>query len=478
MKHYDKQYIDGEWREGTGETMMENFNPYTRELIYRYRSAGARDVDDAYAAAKRALPAWSATLPNERREYIRKLSNLMREMETEICDMLVEESGSTRLKVDFDYFDTLKAVDDAMGYHMLLNGRTMPSNIPGKDNYVFKAPKGVVCVIGPFNFPLLLVMRSVVPAIVCGNTVVLKPATDTPGISFLIAEMFEKVGLPKGVLNVVSGRGSEIGDYIVSHPTPALVSFTGSTEVGRRVGAIAIEHLKDVALELEGNQSMIVLDDADVDQAAKAAVMGAYYHQGQVCMSLNRVLATPKIHDRFLQLFVEYSRQVKVGDPSDPDVMIGPLINEKQIAFVKEHLQATIKAGAKVELEGKFDGNLVHPWVLSNVTNDMPAAKYEMFSPVCCVIRVRDEDDAIRVANDTEYGLSNSIFTGDLYKGLRLARRLESGMAHVNDQSIVHEPHVMFGGEKYSGVGRFNGDWVVHKFTTEQWVSVQRVDRY
>lgn len=478
MKHYDKQFIDGIWREGTGDKMMENRNPYTGELIYSYRSASTQDVDDAYAAAKKAQPQWAATLPEERRTYLKTLANVIREMESEIFQLLAEESGGTRAKFGFEYGDSLKVIDDAMAYHLMMDGRIMPSNVPGKDNYVFKIPKGVICVIAPFNFPLLLALRSVVPAIACGNTVVLKPSSETPGSAFLIAEMFEKAGFPAGVLNVVAGRGSEIGDYIVTHPVPSLISFTGSTEVGRHIGKLAGELIRDVSLELGGNQVMIVLDDADVDQAAKAAILGAYSHQGQICMALNRILATPKVYDDFIRAFVKYSKEVKVGDPFDDDVLIGPLINRQQAQKVEERIMETIKAGAKVELEGKIEGSVVHPWILSGVTNDMCTASCEMFAPVCSIIPVKDEVEAIRIANNTEYGLSNSIFTKDLYKGMQLARQLESGMAHVNDQSITHEPHVMFGGEKSSGVGRFNGHWVVDKFTTEQWVSVQRTARY
>ena len=478
MKHYDKQFIDGAWREGTGDTIMENYNPYTGKLIYKYRSASKQDVDDAYAAAEAAQPEWAKTLPEDMRAFHQKLYQVARDMEKEIDELLTEEGGGTKSKFAFEYWDTIKVIEDAMGYHMFMDGKIMPSNVPGKDNYVYKLPKGVICVIAPFNFPLLLAMRSVVAAIALGNTVVLKPSSDTPGSAFQIAEMYERAGLPKGVLNVVAGRGSEIGDYIVEHPTPSLVSFTGSTEVGQRIGGIAGQTLKDVSLELGGNQVMIVLDDADVDQAAKAAIVGSYSHQGQICMALNRILCTPKVHDEFVERFVKYSREVACGDPTDPAVMIGPLINERQAHKAKENIDKAIAAGAKLALEGSITGGVISPWILTDVKNDMVTAKCEMFAPVTSIIRVKDEDEAIAVANDTEYGLSNSIFTGDLYHGMQLAKRLGSGMAHVNDQSITHEPHVMFGGEKYSGVGRFNGHWVVDKFTTEKWISVQREDRY
>lgn len=478
MKHYDKQFINGVWKEGTSDQYAENYNPYTGELIYRYKVASRNDVDEAYEAAREAQLSWSKTLPEERRSYLKRLAEVIREMEEDVYNLLREEGGGTKFKFDFEYNDTLKVIDDAMAYHMMMDGRIMPSNFAGKDNFVYKIPKGVICVIAPFNFPLLLAMRSVVPAIACGNTVVLKPSSETPGSAFQIAEMFERAGFPKGVINVVAGKGSEIGDYIVSHPIPALVSFTGSTEVGQHIGKIAGELLKDVSLELGGNQVMIVLDDADVDQAAKAAVVGAYSHQGQICMAINRILLTPAVHDEFIERFVKYSKEVKVGDPENKEVIIGPLINERQAKKAQERVNETIQAGAVVELEGKVEGAVVYPWILSNVTNEMCSAKCEMFAPVTSIIKVHDEEEAIQVANETEYGLSNSIFTKNLYRGMELAKKLGSGMAHVNDQSITHEPHVMFGGEKYSGVGRFNGHWVVDKFTTEKWISVQKEDRY
>lgn len=478
MKHYTKQYIDGNWTEGSGSGELSNYNPFTGQLLYTYRPAGTKDVDAAYAAAKAAQPEWAATSPAYKQKMLKKLYAAAEGMKDEVFQVLIQEGGSTFFKAESEYGNIFKFIDEAMRYPIMMSGQIMPSNIPGKDNYVFKVPKGVICVIAPFNFPILLALRSVIPAIACGNTVVLKPSSDTPASAFIIAEFFEKAGFPKGVVNVIAGKGSEIGDYIISHPTPSLISFTGSTAVGQHVGEVAGHLLKDVSLELGGNQAMIVLDDADVLQAAKAAVMGSYSHQGQVCMAINRVVATPKVYDSFVEAFVAEAKKYKVGNPLEKDTQIGPLVNANQTKQVVEYILGTVKAGAKVALEGAVEGNLIHPWVFSEVTNDMPTAKCEVFAPVCSIIRAKDEDDAIRIANETEYGLSNSLFTKDLYRGLQLAKRLESGMVHINDQSINDEPHVMFGGEKYSGVGRFNGPWVVNKFSTDRWISVQTTDRF
>lgn len=478
MKEYKYQYINGEWREGCGNGEMQNVNPYTGKVLYTYRPAGLKDVDDAYAAAKEAQKEWAQTSPAYKQEMLEKLAAAIMEMKEDVYACLLEEGGSIAGKRDFEFFTSLAFVKEASHFPLMMDGRIMPSNIPGKENYIFKSPKGVIGVIAPWNVPLVLAMRSVIPAVATGNAVVLKPASETPASALLIAEFFEKAGFPKGLLNIVAGRGSEIGDAMVTHPIPALISFTGSTEVGRHVGELAGSLVKDVSLELGGNNVMLVLEDADVTRAAKAAVFGAFFHQGQVCMALNRIIAVGAAHDKFVEAFVEEAKHLPVGNPADPNTFIGPVINRYQIAQIEGYIKGTIEAGAKVALEGKTEGSLVFPWILTGVANDMPAAKNEVFGPVCCVISAKDEEEAIKIANDTEYGLSSSVFTTNIYHGMEVAHRIESGMTHVNDQSINDEPHIMFGGEKFSGVGRFNAQWVVDKFTTEKWISVQKEYRF
>jgi aldehyde dehydrogenase (NAD+) len=478
VKHYTRQYIAGKWKEGSGGKELENVNPMNGEVIYKYRPASVADVDAAFAAAAAAQREWAAVAPSQKREYLERLASSIVGMEDDVYSCLAEEAGSTKPKADFEFNTSIEIVKESMYYPFLMGGKILPSNIPGKENYIFKSPKGVIGTIAPWNFPLILAMRSIVPAIATGNAVVLKPATDTPGSAFLIAEFFEKAGFPEGLFNAIAGRGSEIGDAFTGHPVPALISFTGSTEVGRQVGSVAGGMVKDVSLELGGNNAMIVLGDACVEKAVGAAVFGAFFHSGQVCMALNRIIAVDSIYDRFAEAFTNAARTLKVGSPSDPDTFIGPIINGYQVKGIEEKVSATISAGAKVALEGKTEGNLIYPWILTEARNDMPAAREEVFGPVCCLIRAKDEDEAVEIANSTEYGLSGSVFTSDLYNGMQVARRVKSGMVHVNDQSINDETHVMFGGEKYSGVGRFNAQWVVDKFTTEQWVSVQTQYRF
>ncbi len=472
MKAYDKQYIGGLWREGRGRKLLEDRNPYTGEVLYTYRSASKEDVDEAYAAAKKAQRDWAAQPPSRRVEAMERLYQVMREYAPVMDECLLLENGAALPKRAYEVGDSAAFVRYFMAFPQRMEGRIQPSDTPGQVNYVFRKPRGVITVIAPWNVPFILALRSVLPAIACGNAVVLKPASDTPASAFILAEIFEKAGFPAGLLNVVAGSGSEIGDYLVEHPDSDLISFTGSTEVGRRIGEKAGGRVKEVSLELGGNNSMLVLPDADLERAAEKAVFGAYFHQGQVCMALNRIIVVGENYEAFAALLTEKVRALKAGDPADPETFVGPLINETQVKHFDQLLKATLQAGAKALVEGKTQGNLVSPWLLGEVTNDMPAARSEMFGPVVSLLRAKDEEEAVAMANDTPYGLSNSVFGRDVYHAMQVAQRLESGMVHVNDQSIGDEAHVMFGGEKESGIGRFNGAWVLDKFTTEQWLAV------
>lgn len=473
MKAYDKQYINGEWREGRGSRILENRNPYTGELLYTYRSASPEDVDDAYAAAKEAQKKWWALTPSERVDAMERLMNVMREFAPIVMECLLLEDGATAPKQGYEAGITPQFCRYFMNFPLMMDGTIQQSDTPGQVHYIYRKPKGVITVIAPWNVPFVLALRSVLPAIATGNACVLKPASDTPASAFVIAEMFEKAGMPAGLLNVVAGAGSEIGDYIVEHPLSDMVSFTGSTAVGQRIGAKAGAQIKDVSLELGGNNTMIVLPDADLEAASDKAIFGAFFNSGQVCMGLNRIIILEEKYEEFCQMFAEKVRHVKAGDPADPEVFVGPIINKSQVDHFNEYLEKTLALGkVRVLVEGKTEGNVIYPWLLADVTNDMPSAQEEMFGPICNLIKAKSVDEAVAIANDTTYGLSNSVYGKDVYNAMKVASRLESGMVHINDQSIGDEPHVMFGGEKYSGLGRFNGQWVLKKFTTEQWLAV------
>ncbi|SIT80115.1 aldehyde dehydrogenase family protein [Edaphobacillus lindanitolerans] len=474
MDPFTKQFIGGKWVSGSSEKNIVDLNPYTGETILTIQSANQNDLEEAFQAAKEAQPGWADRTVAEKQGLFQKLIDVMLAEKEFIIEWLINESGSTRLKSGIEFDAALGIVKESMSFPTRMAGSILPSVFPNKENRIYRIPKGVIGVIGPWNFPFHLTMRSVAPALATGNSVVIKPASDTPVTSgLLIGMLFEKAGFPKGLVNVVVGKGSEIGDEFVVHPIPKLISFTGSTEVGRRIGENAGRNLKDVALELGGNNAMIVLKDANIKEAAKAAVFGKFLHQGQICMALNRFIVDKEIHDEFVNEFVDLVSRLKYGDPSHPSTFVGPVINKEQVERIQVDLDESIRQGAEMIYGGKVEGCLMQPTVLKNVTNDMPIAYNEIFGPVAVVIKAENESEAVEFADASPYGLSGSIFTEDRHHGVELAMKIETGMIHINDQSVNDEAHVPFGGEKESGIGRFNGEWAIEKFTTIKWIGVQ-----
>lgn len=474
MKAYDKLYIGGAWREGCGDAVLANVNPYTGETLYTYRSAGEKDIDDAYAAAAAAQKKWSQTTVAEKTDAFEKLLGVVREYAPAIEECLMLEGGSTLPKRKYEAATCAQMVRYFMQFPARAEGTIQPSEIPGAMNYVFRKPRGVITVIAPWNVPCLLALKSILPAIALGNAVVMKPSSETPASALLLAEIFEKAEMPAGLLNVVVGSGAAIGDKLVTHELCDMVSFTGSTAVGKRIASLAGGRICDVSLELGGNNAMLLLEDADIEAAAEKALFGGYFHQGQICMGLNRIVIVGGGYDAFCACFSEKVRALKAGAPASPDTFVGPLINAEQVKKFEETVQTSIRQGARVLVEGKTEGQVVYPWLLCDVTRDTAAASGEVFGPLCSVMRASSEQEAIDIVNDTTYGLSNSVFGRNLYHAMDVASCLQSGMVHVNDQPIGEEFHVMFGGEKQSGIGRFNGKWVLDKFTTEQWIAVNR----
>lgn len=474
---FTKMYIDGQWVEGSSDKSIDNTNPFTDETLFSIRSADEKDLDNAYKVAKVAQTEWATVLPQNRRALIEKFAELTMQHKDEILDWLVKESGSTRIKAEGEFLATMAIVKEAATFPFRMDGLIKPSIVPNKENRVYRKPLGVIGVISPWNFPFHLAARSIVSALATGNTVVVKPATATPVTGgLLFASLFEEAGLPKGVLNVVVGRGSEIGDAIVEHPVPKLISFTGSTEVGKGIAEKAGRSLKKTALELGGNNVFVVLDDADLDRAVESAVYSKFYHQGQICMSTNRILVAESIHDAFLEKFVERVRSLTFGNPDEADTQVGPLIDHDQVDRILDQIDQTVEAGATLHTGGKADGNVLEPTVVSGVTNDMPLAENEIFGPVAVILSFKDDAEALKLSNELPYGLSGAVH-GSIYRATEFARNVETGMIHVNDQSVNDEPHLPFGGEKDSGLGRFNGEWVLEEFTTLQWVSVMHERR-
>lgn len=476
----DRLLIGPSWRPGRSDRRIRDTNPYTGDTLLELISANAQDLEEAYAAAAAAQPKWATHLPTFRATVMERAAGIITERQEEIVSWLVRESGSTRLKATLEFNTTRAVVLEAARIPHGTQSRILPSDVPGKECRVYRKPVGVVGIISPWNWPLHLTARSVAPALAAGNAAVVKPSSETPVTGgLLLARIFEEAGLPAGLLSVLAGSGDEIGDAFVTHPTPRVISFTGSTQVGRRVAELAAQAtiIKRVDLELGGNTPFVVLADAPMEQTVDAAIFGRFLHQGQICMSANRFIVDAAIYDEFTQRFAERARTVKWGDPDNDETLVGPIINKRQFDNVLERIAEARQAGARELVSGEPQGLVVPPHVFADVRNDMSIAREEIFGPVAPIIRVQGEEEALRTANHTEQGLSGCVFTRDLERGARFLQRLESGMAHVNDQPVNDLPNCPFGGEKNSGIGRFGGEWAIEAFTTDQWVSVQHEPR-
>ncbi|CQR62699.1 aldehyde dehydrogenase family protein [Streptomyces leeuwenhoekii] len=469
-----QQYIDGDWRPGTGSWDIIDFNPYDNEKLASITIATVDEVDAAYRAAERAQKQWAATSPYARRAVFEKALKLVEEREREITEAIIAELGGTHLKAAFELHLAKEFLREAVHLALRPEGRIIPSPIDGKENRVYRVPVGVVGVISPFNFPFLLSLKSVAPALALGNGVVLKPHQNTPIVGgTLIGKIFEDAGLPGGLLNVVVTDIAEIGDTFLEHPVPKVISFTGSDQVGRHVATVCASHFKRSVLELGGNSALVVLDDADIDYAVDAAVFSRYVHQGQVCMAANRILVDRSVSEEFTAKFVAKVRSLKVGDPSDPETIIGPVINSQQADALTATVEQALAEGATALVHGTTTDNLVEPSVLTDIPAGSALLKREVFGPVAFLVPFDGEEEAVRIVNDTPYGLSGAVHTGNIERGVRFAQRIDTGMFHVNDGTVHDEPIVPFGGEKHSGLGRLNGETMLDAFTTQKWISVQ-----
>ncbi|MFJ2606793.1 MULTISPECIES: aldehyde dehydrogenase family protein [unclassified Streptomyces] len=469
-----QQYIDGAWRPGTGSWDIIDVNPYNGEKLASITIATVDEVDAAYRSAAAAQKAWAATTAYARRAVFEKALRLVEEREPEITDVIIAELGGTRVKAGFEIHLAKEFLRESIQLALRPEGRLVPSPVDGKENRVYREPVGVVGVISPFNFPFLLAIKSVAPALALGNGVVLKPHQDTPiAGGSLVAKIFQDAGLPGGVLNVVITDIAEIGDAFIEHPVPRVITFTGSEQIGRHVATVCAGLFKRTVLELGGNSAVVVLDDADVDYAVDAAVFSRFIHQGQVCMAANRVLVDRSIADEFTEKFVARVRALKVGDPGEPGTVIGPVINSSQADAVSAVVEQAVAEGATALVHGRTTANVVEPSVLTGLPEDSPLLRQEVFGPVVFLVTFDGEEDAVRLVNDTPYGLSGAVHTADIDRGVAFARRIDTGMFHVNDGTVHDEPLVPFGGEKNSGVGRLNGEATEAAFTTSKWISVQ-----
>ncbi|SDH16273.1 aldehyde dehydrogenase (NAD+) [Alteribacillus persepolensis] len=479
FENWNKSYINGEWVEGNSTSTYTNVNPFDDSVITTFKLADKAQLAEAFETAADAQKSWAASTTEERKEVIQKSLDYLKNHQDDIVQTIVHETGGTVLKANIELHLTLEVLEEALNYAGELDEvKEVPAAIEGKVNHIHRLPLGVIASISPFNFPMNLSMRTIAPAIALGNSVVHKPDIQvglTGGV--ILAKAFEAAGLPKGVFNMIITDIPEIGDDMLTNPAAELISFTGSTEVGKHIGEIAGRNLKRVALELGGNSPFVVMSDADVDQAVQAAVFGKFVHQGQICMIINRIIVHEDKYEEFTEKFAEKVKQLPYGDPSNPETVIGPLINQTQMEKVLGLVEEAKQSGAKLAVEGKKEGNVLTPFVFTNVDNNSPIAQSELFGPVALIIKAQSNEEAVQLANDTDHGLSSAIFTSDLEKGQQYALDLDAGMTHINDQTVNDAPNVPFGGNKQSGVGRFGNPWVVDEFTVMKWVSTQKENR-
>jgi acyl-CoA reductase-like NAD-dependent aldehyde dehydrogenase len=476
-----KMYIDGKWVDSSSGKTFEDHNPFTGDVYANVPAGNAEDARSAIDAAKAAFPEWAATPPGAKRQIFLKAADVMASRQDELVQAMMEEVGGTIgiSMFQMGFVPGLFRMAASAAYDV--KGEVIPADHANSFFMALRQPAGVVACFAPFNVPYILGSRSFTLPIAYGNTAVLKPSEDAPLTGgLLLAEIFEEAGLPPGVLNVVTSTreaAEEIGDEMISNPAVRRISFTGSTEVGRVIAEKAGRNLKRAVLELGGKDPLIILGDVDIDYAIDAAAWGAFLHQGEICMSTERIIVEKSIAKEFIEKLKERAESIPMGDPTNPGNAIGPLINQRALDKVHAQVEEAVAGGANLVTGGKFDDLVYHPTVVTDVKPDMSLFREQTFGPVAPIVVVNDGEEALAVANDSEYGLSAGILTGDFTKALDMALRLETGMVHIGDQTVNDEPQAPFGGVKGSGYGRFGGQAALDEFTELRWINVQRVPR-
>jgi benzaldehyde dehydrogenase (NAD) len=464
--------FSGGWKQaGGGESPVTE--PATGTELGRAGMANPADVAAAATAAAEAQSAWAATPYPQRAAILRKAGDIWLANAADIEDWSIREGGKIPPAAQFETHVATEEIFEAATLPGRPCGDLLPSEQP-QLSFAERVPVGVVGVISPFNFPQILAIRSVAPALALGNAVVLKPDPRTAVCGgVVLARVFEEAGLPEGLLHVLPG-GPDVGEALVTDPRVGVISFTGSTAAGRRVGALAGQHLKRVHLELGGNSALIVLDDADLDAAASAGAWGSFLHQGQICMTTGRHLVQEAVYEDYVARLAGKAARLPVGDPASGQVALGPIIDERQRDKVHALVTGSVQDGARLAAGGTYEGLFYKPTVLADVAPAMPAYASEVFGPVAPVVRFSTLDEAAKLAADSEYGLSLGILTKDVMRGLELARKIPTGIVHINDQTVDDSPNSPFGGIRASGTGaRFGGNANLDAFTDTRWVTIR-----
>ena len=468
--------IDGEARNASGGATYDRLDPFTGKLATRAAAAGVADATAAVEAAASAFKVWSKTGPGERRAILLKAADIMDSKVGEFIGLMLEETGATAPWAGVIEMLTANMLREAGARTTQIAGEVIPSNNPATTLAMgIRQPAGGALGIAPWNAPVILGTRAIAMPLACGNSVVLKASESCPGVHRLIGQCLGEAGIPKGVINVITNDPKDaaaVVEALIAHPAVRRVNFTGSTAVGKRIGELAGRHLKPALLELGGKAPFIVLDDADIDGAVNAAVFGAFMHQGQICMSPERIIVDSKVADAFVQQLAARAAQLPAGDPRG-HVVLGSLISLQAAEKMDALIADAVARGATVKAGGKRTGTVVEATVVDNVTPAMRRYSEESFGPVKPIVRVSGDDEAIRGANDTEYGLSSAVFSSNVQRALAGAARLESGSCHINGPTVNDEAQMPFGGVKGSGYGRFGGKAAIAEFTDLRWVTIE-----
>ncbi|WP_051903972.1 aldehyde dehydrogenase [Neorhizobium vignae] len=451
-------------------------NPVTGEIASTARASKAAEAIAAADKAAAAFPAWSETGPGARRQLLMKAAQALSSKKDEFITVMQAETGTTASWAGFNVMLAAGMIGEAASLTTQIKGEVIPSDKPGCHAMSVREAVGVCLGIAPWNAPIILGVRAIATALACGNTVVLKASEKCPATHSLIVECFQSAGFPEGVVNVVTNApedAAELVNALIDHPEVRRINFTGSTGVGKVIARRAAEHLKPVLLELGGKAPFLVLDDANLDEAVSAAAFGAFFNQGQICMSTERIILVDAIADVFVEKFRVKAATLVAGNPAEGKSPLGAVIGLETVEKVQALVNDAVSKGARLATGGSAEGVLMPATVVDGVTKDMRLYAEESFGPVVAVLRARDEDHAVALANDSEYGLSASVFTGDAARGLRVARRIKSGICHVNGPTVHDEAQMPFGGVKGSGYGRFGGQAGIAEFTELRWITIE-----
>jgi acyl-CoA reductase-like NAD-dependent aldehyde dehydrogenase len=473
--------IDNKPQDAAEGRTFERLHPVTGDLVTRAAAANAADGLAAVASAATAFTTWSKTGPAERRAIMLKAADIMERRTPDLIEAMGQEVGAAPLWAGFNGFLTANLLREAAGLATQIQGETIPTDKPGTLSMTVRTPAGVVFSMAPWNGAGVLAARAIAYPIVCGNTVVFRGSEYSPRSHALISEIFHEAGLPAGVLNFITSApadADEVVGAIIAHKAVRRINFTGSTRVGRIIAEKAAHELKPCLLELGGKAPLVVLDDADIDGAVNAAVFGAFLYQGQICMSTERFVVDESVAEEFVEKFAGRAATLPAGDPTtDPSCVVGPMVTAGNGLRLNEMIDDAVSKGAKVVVGGHADGAAMPATILDHVTPDMAIYDTETFGPITTVVRVRGVEEAVRVANDTEYGLAAAVFGHDTHRAYQVALRIEAGHVHVNGATVQNDAQAPYGGMKNSGYGRFDGRAVINEFTDLRWLTIEPSDQ-